>query len=345
MSPHSLNLETERHHAEQPSAPLSPDAKSNAFRDAVRMAKPQLHSSHLKTWRQCARKFWWDYLVQIPQEPDSARDFGSRVHAILERMAKFREPLPYTAWPREAACADALGSLVPFRLDDPRVSSEIAWTVADRLWDWAGTIDVFFCADSGEGLSIIGDYKTTSDIDQWALTEDELRLDPQSVLYSHQFFAKNPEQPAVMLQWYNAERAAPKHRKRVQVEMSQADAFLGMLHLAEDAHSVFWAIMRSREMATEVRAEFCAGCQGDYESERASIEGRPMPALPAPHTCFSPESDTEEIKASIDEKMVASILGMPYTTHGCTMYGGCPHVDRCNLKPSELIELGLRKRA
>lgn len=157
-------------------------------------------ASQVDQFRQCNRRWFARYALNLPDEKTEAQARGTRVHGSGEAYLKGKEVKPLKD-PAEQKMAETLISLLPE--PDPRflVEYEFVLKTYDGGPDIIGYID-FVDPDrvNEEGLDepLVQDQKSRSDL-RYAKKEQELLKDPQMVIYAKWVFRVGTHVESVLL--------------------------------------------------------------------------------------------------------------------------------------------------
>lgn len=183
-----------------------------------------ISASQLTTFATCRRLWAYDKLDGVERPETDATNEGHAIHAEVEAYFKHG-----TAPERPEA--KALLALCPPRAPHLVAEAEftLAWPGEDALV--RGKIDL---VDPTQHLVL--DHKTTSNIDRYAKTREDLELDAQAVLYGLAYRARFHNIPEVKLQWNYVKREQPRNRapKTLPVDLVQTIPMLeaGLHHWA-----------------------------------------------------------------------------------------------------------------
>lgn len=146
------------------------------------MKKPvRVSPSQLKTDDLCRRKWGFIYLEGRREPPSPKMQFGTDVHTILEIYGKTGELPPDTPEGRVAKQIMRPGWVFP-PTEGSLIEQEFSMLIkGEDRGIFYGFIDRVL--PPVDKIPEVQDYKTTSDL-RYALTEEDLRTDPQSVIYS-----------------------------------------------------------------------------------------------------------------------------------------------------------------
>lgn len=157
------------------------------------MPKYHYSASQIATFRDCRRKWAFKTIDKIDGAPNAYAELGTLIHHYLEQylqdgslpggqevlltVEKRGKGIPYTGDDILAIMLPGLKHLPKPGIAIPEEGFEID---LGELGTLVGYIDAQF-VDCGVPVTV--DHKTTSGL-QWALTGEELREDPQGVIYS-----------------------------------------------------------------------------------------------------------------------------------------------------------------
>lgn len=255
------------------------------------VSKPLVLSpTAVSKYRQCERLYAFEYNEGLRPPPSTKQEFGIAVHKQLERWLRDGVACDDTPEGRTAYQGIEKGWLPK---PDSRliVESRFELPVRDGL-SVAGYIDCVAPPEvTGEDPLII-DHKSTSDL-RWAKTEEQLLIDPQTLIYG-MWAMLHFQCPTARARWLYYAATNPKDdsprqprgAKPVEVQLSnKSPAFM----------------------------EGIQTLLADFEA-MASIRAGNQPGLSFPPT---PES--------------------------CGAFGGCFHMERCNLTASDRLAAYIEK--
>jgi hypothetical protein len=178
---------------------------------------PQVFSaSRISTWMTCRRKAMFEYVCGLRGPATGAQDLGVQVHKYLEWLhANSGADVDLTTDVGKIAA-----SILPFVYDIWGASVAEGEFHFSGRFPWLGFIDLL-----AHGQVV--DYKTSSDPNKWAKTPEDLRVDPQAVLYAKHAFAKFPELDVVILRWVYGRTKPPGWAMPVEIMMTREDADRG----------------------------------------------------------------------------------------------------------------------
>lgn len=143
---------------------------------SVGFQRPLLSASQLNTFRDCQRRWAFEYVWQLPREANEAALLGRAVHDLLERWSRHGTPPDRST--REGLIAlKMLKGLPPPGVGEP----ERQFYLTTPRHAYVGFIDLVYW--SSELGAVIVDHKTTSDL-KWAKTAEILSMDAQALIYA-----------------------------------------------------------------------------------------------------------------------------------------------------------------
>jgi RecB family exonuclease len=178
--------------------------------------------SQITTFRRCKARWWWQYPQGIKPPPHPSAELGTAVHKILEEYR--RDGTPIDMGTREGQIAAVALPYIQAR--DPWVQVEQRFQIQSGIPGviLIGRIDeTMTYADGSEGIR---DWKTTSDFAH-CKTEDELRADPQSIIYCAAREGKHAGRVTPFQHFYLRTKAPYKERL-VSVDMGREEISAGL---------------------------------------------------------------------------------------------------------------------
>lgn len=144
----------------------------------------------------CERKWAWRYVALVEDPPGPGAVLGKTVHTELERYLGGGN-FDFTT---EAGYIAASGVQHLPKPGTPGMVLEGEFHFfGPSGHSYLGYKDVEVAPSPGV-LGLVLDHKTTSDF-RWQKTEDDLRSDPQAILYAVDFFREHPSENEVELRW------------------------------------------------------------------------------------------------------------------------------------------------
>jgi hypothetical protein len=159
-----------------------------------------ISASQLTTFATCRRLWAFEKLDGLGRAETNAINDGTAIHNEVELYFKVG-----TAPQRPEA--RALLGLCPPRVDSliPEAEFILAWPGEAALL--RGRIDLVDPVNH-----VVYDHKTTSNIDRYAKSEEELRLDAQPIVYGLAYRAVFHNTHEVVMQWNYVKREQPRNR-------------------------------------------------------------------------------------------------------------------------------------
>ena len=159
-----------------------------------------ISASQLATFETCPRLWGYEKMEGRPKSETAATADGTAIHLEVENY--FRHGTHPTR-PEAQILLTLLPPPDPALI--PEAAFELAWPGVDALL--RGKIDLV-----DPRTHTIYDHKTTSNIDRYAKSSDELRLDAQTVMYGLAYRAIFSKVEVANLRWNYVKREAPKTR-------------------------------------------------------------------------------------------------------------------------------------
>lgn len=159
--------------------------------------------SQFATWLDCPRK--WAFSRVLPSGPKPAAELGQRVHTVAEAWLRDGTLPPDTVEGRIFLAG------VQHLPEPGTVLVESDFRFERPTWIAHGRRD--FVWDTG-----VGDHKTTSGL-QWAKSEEDLRTDPQGVIYAASVMLEQNRDDAELLWVYYGTGNALGRSKRVHLRV------------------------------------------------------------------------------------------------------------------------------
>ena len=180
------------------------------------MTKPhRLSASQITTYIDCPRKWAWQKIAKVEYVGGKGAALGSQVHNALQKYYETGE-LDLTT--RVGEIIEPALPYIPER--SPDLIIEKSFNLYTPIAHYYGLRDLYMPPIDGN-IPLVLDHKTTADF-SYAKKEEELRSDPQAILYAAHTL-KDTGAEAVDLQWnYMRTRGAPKS-KQVHLRLIQSD--------------------------------------------------------------------------------------------------------------------------
>jgi len=274
---------------------------------------PIFSATQVDTFRLCKRKWAWRYLDGIESEPHASAQLGTEVHAQLE------------GWLREGKMLDmstragliAMSSL--HLLPSPK-SCDVERPFLIELFgfrfrgfkDFERGPEIH--RSNGTWISgFVGDHKTSTDPSKWGKSADDLRNDTQAILYAAEHMHRF-EAPSVELHWnYLRTSGSPK-----------ATPVLDGTWERDDEGNVAWMPNGRRPVITRGECEPVLERTYNAAKEMASI-------------CAQASAKDLAAISREDRVLPPHALSLEPNAAACQAFGGCPHIERCNLSANDKI--------
>lgn len=191
----------------------------------------------MQKYMACPHKWGQEEILGVEQPPSDATDLGSEFHRELEHWLGKRKP------PSQITLAGRMAREAMKNLPMPIVNVEREVNFEYGGVQYQGHID----ADWLEGDVIrYHDHKSTSSLG-WAKTEDDLREDPQHIIYGKALLLLTPSARSVHASWQYTETKAPHHQLLVQIRRRPQEVERDMQALHETVGLPMWRILEHRE--------------------------------------------------------------------------------------------------
>lgn len=164
--------------------------------------------TQISTYIECPRKWAWRRIAKIYEPPNASAALGTETHALLEKYLTDGTMPDHVAHPQAAKVASSGLHLLPtpgtegmllerqFRFQSPR--THYVYNGLKDVEIAPGVPVVTLGADGSAPIVI--DHKTTSSIDAYAKSADDLLYDPQAIIYAVDSMARF-ESRRVDLRW------------------------------------------------------------------------------------------------------------------------------------------------
>jgi len=188
---------------------------------------PIFSATQIADFRICQRRWGWSKLDGIKKPSNASAELGTRVHSVLEDWLKHGKAIDISTEEGQIA-ASGVQHLPP-----PSTTLEVEeWIkLHTDVAVYAGKVDLSYVSPQ-TGRRVVHDHKTTSSIEKWAKDEEELRHDPQSIIYAAEAMSRHGVDE-VELSWvYHATKGKRKSKKvhlviarsEVEKELESIDA-------------------------------------------------------------------------------------------------------------------------
>lgn len=187
-----------------------------------------ISASQIKTYRDCARKWYFERTSSVERTVTPAIDRGKRIHTILEN-ALLSGDLAWLADEPLLAKLSWLPALVAEHGPIPRDHIECEVRLEEFALPILGYIDLVLVHMDGEHVEIV-DHKTTSDW-KYALTVEDLAVDPQALIYCYAMLKRYPNANFFTFTHHviNTRRAQTERLCSVNFARHEVEAFADIL--------------------------------------------------------------------------------------------------------------------
>ena len=187
----------------------------------------RLSASQLKTYKECARRWSWNKLAGFEHGDTPATLLGTELHAQIESYLQ-GGAIDFTK--RTGAMVSAGLAFMPKPLT-PGMFVERGFNFPGNNADYSGRID---CELDHEAPKVVIDWKSCSDF-KWQKTPEQLRYDPQPILYASQHFYTHPNDESVKVKFvYFRTRGANKSQVS-EIELTQQETWDRFVELEQTA--------------------------------------------------------------------------------------------------------------
>ena len=187
----------------------------------------RLSASQFKTYKECARRWSWNKLAGFEHGDTPATLLGTELHAQIESYLQ-GGAIDYTK--RTGAMVSAGLEFMPKPLT-PGMFVERGFNFPGNNADYSGRVD---CELDHEAPKVVIDWKSCSDF-KWQKTPEQLRYDPQPILYASQHFYTHPNDESVKVKFvYFRTRGANKSQVS-EIELTQQETWDRFVELEQTA--------------------------------------------------------------------------------------------------------------
>ncbi len=205
--------------------------------------------SQIATFRDCERKWSYQYVDGLRGPPNRHAQLGTDVHAVLERWFKHGTAPDLNLTIGEIAVSGLRHHPAPSK--DLRVEHEARFEFEGV--HYLGYIDLHY--QESKHIICVTDHKTTTDF-RWALDEDALVTDAQRIIYSvWSLIAYGVRQVRAKWVYY---RTTPPPKSHVVELVQSADE---IWEAFRDVHADAQAIVRARRRSTADAPRNFNACQ------------------------------------------------------------------------------------
>lgn len=155
----------------------------------------KISPSQLATYRDCPRKWGWDKLEGIRSKPHPSAVLGTAVHAELEAWLEKGKA------PDESTRAGRIATNAIPHLPVPgagQVETKFELKVPEGF-SFNGVVDLLY-EDAAANIPVVHDHKTTAKLG-YRKTPEQLRSDPQAIVYAAYVFSEHPIYDMLRCDW------------------------------------------------------------------------------------------------------------------------------------------------
>ncbi len=195
--------------------------------------------SQIESFKGCQRKWSWDKLAGIKRitHPSAAR--GTHCHEMLEAYTAHNTPIDLSvthvvdgkAFKPGPVIAQGLRYLTDIRITATEKAVYVPGVGSSPKYYFTGFTDFSFVR-LGDDMHGVGDYKTTSNF-QYAKTVEELKRDPQALIYAAARLAETSAE-VVLCRWIyfrTTGTPSPAGAKIIEITLTRSDVEDGLREL------------------------------------------------------------------------------------------------------------------
>jgi hypothetical protein len=222
-------------------------------------------ATQIEKWEDCKRKFAWQYLDRVPGPVKIEKaELGIKVHGVLNEW--FRTACLPNINTLEGAIA--MGGIHHWPPPQEVHESERKWKLTFDGIEYVGVGDLCFFQD---GRLVVGDHKTTSSF-IWAKTAEDLKKDPQALLYAIEAFSRYDVQE-LELRWVYNLTGKKRSTKKVSLTVLREETFdtarKRLTPVAREIEEVKAKGLKALDLEPNVHA--CAGFGGCPYREHCNL--------------------------------------------------------------------------
>jgi len=237
----------------------------------------KISATQINKYRRCQRLYAFEYVEGHKPPPSKKQEFGSAVHKQLEEWLRLGRA-PDDSPEGRVAKQGIKNGWLPTPRSGLLVEHEFSFSWFPGV-EMIGFID---CVEPDDEEPLVIDHKTTSDL-RWAMGVDDLRKDPQALLYAV-WAAKHYRAPVVRARWLYYAASNPKTGPRkpagarpVEVKFDcRQKAFIDEVKALNDDIAAIARIRKRKTPALDLPAspgacEMYGGCF--HRDERCRLTG------------------------------------------------------------------------
>ena len=216
------------------------------------MSLSHVSASSIELYRSCPRKWYYTYMLGRRGKTTEAMLRGTKVHAVLE------EYLLNGTTPSGRSQVVKIASpgidLLPARNPSKqRVEAPLEdFKIPNLPVPFKGFIDLL---DLTDGVHIL-DHKTTSNLDKWTKTEEELAVNTQLIIYARHVLEHYPDAEEARVTHVYYQTKTPYGAKRVSAVIKREDVYSRFEEILATVREMLEASTNSIE-STSKESGFC----------------------------------------------------------------------------------------
>lgn len=217
------------------------------------MTQLRVSATQIGVWKDCQRRWGYEYLDGIKPPPGPSAQLGSDIHSDLEVIVN-TGVLPSTKSKRGRIANQGAALALELHRKGAKVEHKFDFEFGGVVY--GGFIDAHHYED---GELLIVDWKTSSDPEKWGLTDETIRTNTQAVIYSMWGVTQYPVD-RVHLHWHYLNTRAAVEAKPAQAILAKSEI---ASKFAELAHAPACEISKARSVAATELPQNFASC-GKY---------------------------------------------------------------------------------
>lgn len=216
------------------------------------MSLSHVSASSIELYRSCPRKWYYRYLLGHRGETTEAMLRGTKVHEVLEEYL-LNGTTP-SGRSQVVKIATPGIELLPARNPkEQRVEAPLTdFEIPNLPVPFKGFIDLL---DLTDGVHIL-DHKTTSRLDRWAKTEEELAVNTQLIIYARHVLEHYQDADEARLTHVYYQTKTPYGAKRVSVVVKREEVYARFNEILETVEAMLEASANSID-STAKESGFC----------------------------------------------------------------------------------------
>lgn len=216
------------------------------------MSLSHVSASSIELYRSCPRKWYYRYLLGHRGDTTEAMQRGTKVHEVLEEYL-LNGTIP-SGRSQVVKIASPGIELLPARYPlEQRVEAPLEdFKIPGLPVPFKGFIDLL---DLTDGVHIL-DHKTTSNLDKWSKTEQELAVNTQLIIYARHVLEHYPDVSEARLTHIYYQTKTPYGAKKVSVVVMREDVYSRFNEILDTVEAMLEAASNSID-STSKESGFC----------------------------------------------------------------------------------------